>query len=89
MKKYKEIGQLYKYCTKIGIVCTMEKLYDGYKIFFPKSKGDFVQHRGSYGADYGRIEPAIGCRLDYSAVSLKRAKALVKYHKAKLNGERK
>lgn len=86
MAEYKEILELKKYCSKIGIDCTIEKLYDGYAIRF-KSGGDFVQHYGSYGSDCGCVEPAIGSRLDYHAVRLENAKRLVKRHKNKLMGE--
>lgn len=80
---YKEILELKEYCDKIGVDCTLESLFDGYVIRF-KNGGDFVQHRGSYGHAVGCVEPAIGSRLDYSAVELKNAKALVKRWKDKL-----
>lgn len=85
-EKYREILKLHKYCTKIGIPAMLEELYDGYAIRFANRWGDFVQHMYSYGAECGCVEPAIGSRLDYSAVSLKQAKALVKRHKDKLMG---
>ena len=84
--KYMEIQELYNYCIKIGVEATIETLYDGYAIRF-KNGGDFVQHTYSYGHAGGCVEPAIGCRLDYCAVKLKNAKALVKYHKDRLNKE--
>ncbi len=83
-EKYKEILELRQYCEKIGVECKLEKLFDGYAIRF-NNGGDFIQHHGSYGCEVGCVEPAIDCRLDYSAVPLKRAKALVQYHKNKLN----
>ena len=83
-QKYNEIIQLCNYCLKIGINAKLVTLYDGYKICFPNG-GDFVQHYGSYGNTIGCVEPAIGCELDYTAVPLKNAKALVKRHKEKLN----
>lgn len=82
--EYNEIKELYKYCVKIGINAVLETLYDGHAIRFPNG-GDFVQHQYSYGSDLGYVEPAIGSRADYTAVSLKNAKALVKRHKDKLN----
>ena len=82
--EYNEIKELYKYCVKIGINAVLETLYDGYAIRFPNG-GDFIQHQYSYGGDLGCVEPAIGCRADYTAVSLRNAKALVKRHKDKLN----
>lgn len=82
--KYKEILELQQYCEKIGVECKLENLFDGYAIRF-NNGGDFIQHRGSYGCNAGCVEPAIGCGLDYTAVALKNAKALVKYHKDKLN----
>ena len=82
--EYNEIKELYKYCVKIGINAVLETLYDGHAIRFPNG-GDFIQHQRSYGGDLGYVEPAIGCRADYTAVSLRNAKALVKRHKDKLN----
>jgi hypothetical protein len=82
--RYKEIHGLYEYCIKIGIEATISKMFDGYAIRF-NNGGDFVQHFGSYGCNVGCVEPAIGCRLDYSAVPLEKAKSLVRYHKDKLN----
>ena len=84
---FPEIRELYDYCIEIGIDATLEHCWDGWSIRFP-SGSDFVQHSGSYGSDIGCVEPAIGCRLDYRAVPLKNAKALVKYHKDRLNRRR-
>ena len=84
MSEYKEIQRLYFYCLKQGIQASLENLYDGYKICFPNG-GDFVQHQYSYGAKNSCVEPAIGSRLDYTAVPLENAKQLVKRHKDKLN----
>lgn len=84
MEKYKEIWELKRYCEKIGVDCTIERLYDGYAIRFKKINGDFVQHYGSYGSGCGCVEPAIGCRLDYRAVTLKQAKGLVRRRRLKL-----
>jgi hypothetical protein len=83
---YTAIQKLFDYCIKIGINAKLERLYDGYAIIFPNG-GDFVQHYCSYGCNVGCVEPAIGCRLDYTAVELKNAKALVRYHKNRLNKE--
>lgn len=83
-ERYREILKLYKYCQKTGVECELEKLFDGYAIRF-NSGGDFIQHHGSYGCDCGCVEPAIGSRLDYTAVPLKNAIALVRRHKEKLN----
>ena len=84
--KYTEIQKLFDYCIKIGINAKLETLYDGYAIRFTNCY-DFVQHNWSYGSSVGCVEPAIGCRLDYTAVKLKNAKALVRYHKDRLNKE--
>lgn len=81
---YKEIINLYEYCQKIGVNAVLEDFLDGYAIRF-QSGADFVQHKHSYGAKAGYVEPAIDCRLDYTAVSLESAKKLVKRHKEKLN----
>ena len=81
---YTAIKKLYDYCIKIGVNAELERFFDGYSIQFPNG-GDFVQHMGSYGCNAGCVEPAIGCRLDYTAVELKNAKALVRYHKDRLN----
>lgn len=83
MGEYREIQELFEYCRKAGIDAVLEKLYDGYKILFPNG-GDVVQHYGSYGAENGCVEPAIGCRLDYSAVPLANAKRLVLRHRDRL-----
>ena len=88
MEKYKEIVELFKYCVKIGVNANFEPLFDGFAIRFPNGS-DFIQHRGSFGHDSGCVEPAIGCKWDYTAVPLKKAKALVRYHKDRLNKERK
>lgn len=82
---YNEILLLYDYCIKIGIPATLDYLFDGYKISFPNG-GDVVQHCGSYGNYSGCVEPAIGSRLDFTAVPLKNAKRLIKRHKEKLCG---
>ena len=82
--EYNEIKELHKYCVKIGINAVLETLCDGYAIRFPDGS-DFVQHQYSYGGDLSYVEPAIGSKADYSAVSLKNAKTLVKRHKDKLN----
>ena len=83
-EKYSEIIKLYKYCEKTGVECQLEKLFDGYAIRF-NNGGDVIQHHGSYGCDFGCVEPAIGSRLDYTAVPLKKAMALVRRYKDKLN----
>ena len=82
--KYAEIKKLFDYCIKIGINAEIVKLYDGYIIVFPNAS-DFIQHQYSYGGEIGYVEPLIGCRLDCTAISLKQAKALVRYHKDQLN----
>ena len=89
MSKYQEITELYEYCKKNGIDCTIEPLYDGYAIRFP-SGGDFVQHSYSYGSCVGYVEPAIGfgCQHDFHAVSLRNAKEIVKRYKDRLNARK-
>ena len=81
--KYKEIVELYRYCEKLSIPATIEPCWDGFAIRFP-SGYDFVQHKHSYGSSVGCVEPAIGSRLDYTAVTLKNAKALIKRNKERL-----
>lgn len=88
MSDYKEIVELYEYSQKIGVHAEISPMFDGFCIRFANG-GDFIQHFGSYGHDCGFVEPAIGSRLDYTAVSLKTAKTLVRRHKEKLNGEQK
>ena len=73
---YKEIKELYEYCKELKIPCRLDILYDGNKLVLPNG-GDFVQHSFSYGSAHGRIEPAIGCDLDYTACTLSVAKRLV------------
>lgn len=81
---YKEIHILFFYCLKHGIKAELKSLFDGYKICFPNG-GDIIQHRYSYGACNGCVEPAIGSRMDYEAVPLNVAKRLVYSHREKLN----
>lgn len=81
---YEEINELYRYCLDNNIDANIEPLYDGAKISFPNG-GDFVQHWGSYRSEHGCVEPAIGCKLDYTAVPLGQAKKLVRRYKRKLN----
>ena len=81
---YEEIQKLHRYCNKIGVISTLEEFFDGFALRFPNG-GDFVQHFGSYGSMAGYVEPAIGCKVDYTAVSLDSAKRLVKRHKERLN----
>ncbi len=83
-ERYAEIIRLHEYCVKIGVECVLERLYDGYAIRF-NNGGDFIQHYGSYGSDAGCVEPAIGSRVDYTAVPLHNAKSLVRRHKYRLN----
>jgi hypothetical protein len=86
--KYREILKLRKYCEKIGVEVQLERLYDGYKLCF-NNGADFVQHQYSYGSDVGCVEPGgISRKLDYTAVPLEKAKALVRTHKDKLNKKR-
>ena len=82
--KYNEIRQLYEYCTKIGVIAVFEQCWDGYAIRFANG-GDVVQHAGSYGGRVRCVEPAIGSRADYTAVSLQNAKRLICRHKERLN----
>ena len=82
--QYAEIRKLYRYCLTIGISAELEPMFDGYAIRFVGG-GYFIQHCGSYGHNSGCVEPSIGCRLDYTAVPLKSAKSLVRYHKERLN----
>lgn len=85
MDKYKEILELYEYCKEIDVEVTKEIFEDGYAIRFANG-ADFVQHRWSYGADEGYVEPAgVDKWYDYTAVSLKEAKELIKKYKDKLN----
>ena len=65
----------------------LQEFLGGYALRFPRAQfGDFVQHRYSYGADSGCVEPAIGCTDDYTAVSLAEAKELIRRYKNRLNG---
>lgn len=85
-ERYEEIQELHKFCRKQGIDATLEPFFDGFAIRFPGGYGDFVQHQFSYGSGDGCVEPAIGSRLDYTAVRLADAKALVRRHKKRLIG---
>lgn len=84
-EKYEEIQKLHQFCRERGIEATLEPFFDGFSIRFPGG-GDFVQHQFSYGSGNGCVEPAIGSRLDYTAVRLADAKALVIRHKRDLIG---
>lgn len=84
-ERYEEIQELYKFCQKQGIDAALEPFFDGFAIRFPGG-GDFVQHQFSYGSGNGCVEPAIGSQLDYTAVRLADAKALVRRHKKRLIG---
>ena len=88
MSKYNEILKLFDYCQKIGITATIEPYFDGYAIRFVDG-GDVVQHSYSYGSEHGYVEPAIGSELDYTAVSLKNAKVLIRKYKKQLTTKRK
>lgn len=84
MAEYKEIVELYEFCKSIGVHAEKSPFLDGFCIRF-ENGGDVVQHGGSYGSSCGCVEPAIGSRLDYKAVPLKKCKSLVLRHKEKLN----
>ena len=83
---YKEILELKKYCNKIGVNCSYERLLDGFAIRF-KNGGDVVQHFGSYGSESGCVEFGYTGfkRTDFHATPLKKAKEFVKRNKYKLN----
>lgn len=81
---YEEIRILYKYCVDLGLKAELHPMFDGYAIRFPVTGKDFIQHKYSHLSDNGCVEPAIGCKLDYSPVSLDRAKALVDIYKNNL-----
>lgn len=86
--KYTEILKLRKFCENHGVEVQLERLHDGYALRF-NNGADFIQHQYSYGSDVGCVEPGgISKKLDYTAVPLKKAKALVRTHKDKLNKKR-
>lgn len=86
--KYTEILKLRKFCEKIGVEVQLERLYGGYALIF-NNGADFIQHQFSFGNDVGCVEPGgISEKLDYTAVPLEKAKALVRYYKDKLNKKR-
>lgn len=83
--KYSEILELKRYCDKIGVEAKLLYLFDGYTIRF-NNGADFIQHDGSYGHDAGYVEPAgFNDNDDYTAVSLSKAKTLVRNNKDRLN----
>lgn len=84
--RYFEIWALYVFCRKLGIDAEIEPLFDGWLLSFPDGS-DFIQHEFSEGSAEGCVEPKIGCELDFSEVSLWRARALVTAHRARLAGE--
>lgn len=75
--EYREINELYDFCVKHKIKARFENHFDGYAIRFPNG-ADIIQCRYSYGSARGCVEPAIGCAIDYTPVSLVLAKLLVK-----------
>lgn len=80
-EKYSEIWRLKDWCERLGIPHSMQDLYDGYKLcFYDKARGNFVQHKHSYGAEHGCVEPEIDSKFDYRPVSLRKAKWLVLLH---------
>lgn len=84
--RYFEIWALYVFCRKLGIDAEITPLFDGWRLLFPDGS-DFVQHEFSYGSGEGCLEPAIGCELDYSEVSLESAEALVVAYQKRLTGK--
>ena len=83
--KYPEILELKRYCDKIEVEAKLQYLFDGYLIRF-NNGADFIQHDGSYGHNAGYVEPAgFNDRDDYTAVSLSKAKTLVRKNKNRLN----
>ena len=67
---YNEIRKLYYWCRANGIPCTIEPLFDGFKICFADG-ADIIQHQYSYGAKNGCVESSgIDNKVDYSAIPL-------------------
>ena len=73
--KYQEIVKLYQWCKENGIICTMESLWDGFKITFIDGS-DVVQHRYSYGSERGCVEPC-GMERAYTAVDVATIKKIL------------
>lgn len=85
MDKYSEIFALYEFCKENGIECRIVPLYDGHKICL-QDGNDFVQHKFSYCAAGGCVEPNVGDEEhDYTPVPLEQAKKLVLKYQDKLN----
>lgn len=72
---YQEIVKLYQWCKANLIECTLEPLWDGYKISFVDDS-DVVQHSGSYGSSNGCVEPA-GMEREYTAVDIPTIKEIL------------
>ena len=72
---YQEIIKIYQWCKEKGISCTMESLFDGYKICFPDG-ADIIQHQYSYRAADGYVEPA-GLEKSYEPVSMEEIKKIL------------
>lgn len=83
MERYEEIKRLHQYCNKIGLPAILKPEFDGYVLYFPNG-GEFNQHKGSIGHDYNCVEPSIGCKTDFKAVSFEIAKILIDAHKDRL-----
>lgn len=74
---YVEIAKLYSWCKEQGISCTLNPLFDGYKLEFLDGS-DFIQHKWSYESMRGRVEPAgIDEYYDYSGIDLEKAKEII------------
>ena len=73
--KYQEIVNLYQWCKENGIICTIEPLFDGFKIAFVDSS-DIVQHCFSYGSEQGCVEPG-GMERAYTAVDVATIKEIL------------
>ena len=83
--RYREILKLRKFCDTHGVETRLERAFDGYVLCF-NNGADFAQHHGTYGSDLGCVEPGgVSRTLDYTAVTLEKAKSLVRTHKDKLN----
>lgn len=87
LTKYDEIKKLRDFCVEHAIVCTFEHLLDGWCIRF-NCGADVVQHIGSYGSNKGYVEFGYtNTDIDFTAVTLDKAKKFVLENKNYLNKE--
>ena len=89
--EYTAIIELSLYCTTLGIPHQLKEYQDGYIILFDAIKNeeyhDVAQHDGIYGSHHNRVEFAIGCEEDFSAIKLEAAKQIIYDNRIRLGAK--